>query len=263
VECKKEFYSFNNVDHHTCAPPTANTAATCPTIGRRRCCNNPPAFSHANRATHRTCLQDVALTSPCLNHVYKPDSRKDMTYGTLALTITDGLNLKDQDLFGKMDPYVNFQLAAGTNVRNKWRCKTHAGGGKNPSWNDRHNFDLVEGDDRIQAQVYDEDTGSDDLIGSTSIDLNPVFSRGMRDEWFPLQAGSTLTDCALFVKRSHLQSEQEWQTRRRDPDHPAVYSIRWSTSPNARRLAWQCTTSDLRRCSFLRRLVVHSLNLPF
>ena len=95
-----------------------------------------------------------------------------------------------QDLFGKMDPYVNFQLAAATNVRAKWRCKTHNGGGKNPSWNDRHNFDVVEGDDRIQAQVYDEDAASDDLIGQTSIDLNTVFARGMRDEWFPLQARS-------------------------------------------------------------------------
>ena len=110
-----------------------------------------------------------------------------MPYGTLALTISDGRNLKDQDLFGKMDPYVNFQLAAGTNVRNKWRCKTIPGGGKNPSWNDRRNFDVVEGDDRIQCQVYDEDAASDDLIGSCSIDLNTVFSRGMRDEWFPLQ----------------------------------------------------------------------------
>jgi len=98
-----------------------------------------------------------------------------------------------QDLVGKMDPYVNFQLAAGTNVRATWRCKTHTGGGKNPSWNDRHSFEVVEGDDRIQAQCYDEDAGSDDLIGGTSIDLTPVFDRGMRDEWFPLQVCFPLT----------------------------------------------------------------------
>ena len=123
------------------------------------------------------------------------------TSGKLKIHILEARLTRDTEAFGKMDPYVNFQLAAGTNVRNKWRCKTHAGGGKNPSWNDRHNFDLVEGDDRIQAQVYDEDTGSDDLIGSTSIDLNPVFSRGMRDEWFPLQAGSPLIACAMFITR--------------------------------------------------------------
>ena len=132
-----------------------------------------------------------------------------MPRGTLQLTIADGRNLKDQDLFGKMDPYVNFQLAAATNVRAKWRCKTHAGGGKNPSWNDRHNFDLVEGDDRIQAQVYDEDTGSDDLIGSASIDLNQVFQRGMRDEWFPLQARCP-SHHALCSSNANVLAEQEW-----------------------------------------------------
>ena len=99
-----------------------------------------------------------------------------------------------QDLFGKMDPYVTFQLAAGANVRARWRCKTHMGGGKTPSWNDRHSFDVVEGDDRIQAQCYDEDQGnSDDLIGMVSIDLSPVFDSGIRDEWFPLQASLFLT----------------------------------------------------------------------
>jgi Ca2+-dependent lipid-binding protein len=98
-----------------------------------------------------------------------------------------------------MDPYVNFQLAAGANVRARWRCKTHTGGGKTPSWNDRHSFDVVEGDDRIQAQCYDEDHGnSDDLIGMVSIDLNPVFDSGIRDEWFPLQASLYLT-CYVCV----------------------------------------------------------------
>ncbi len=122
-----------------------------------------------------------------------------MPYGTLALTIADGRNLKAFNLFGKMDPFVNFELAAGANIRSQWRCKTLNNGGKNPSWNDRHNFDVMEGDDMIQAQVCDEDsiyTGSDVVIGtrpcgcigSTSIDLSTVFQRGMRDEWFPLQA---------------------------------------------------------------------------
>jgi Ca2+-dependent lipid-binding protein len=140
-----------------------------------------------------------------------------MPYGTLLLIIVDGRNLKDmvfslalylykassyntlQDLVGKMDPYVTFQLAAGANVRARWRCKTHTGGGKTPSWNDRHSFDVVDGDDRIQAQCYDEDHGSsDDLIGMVSIDLNPVFDSGIRDEWFPLQVSLHLA-CSFCV----------------------------------------------------------------
>ena len=80
------------------------------------------------------------------------------------------------------------------------------GGGKTPSWNDRHSFDVVEGDDRIQAQCYDEDQGSsDDLIGMVSIDLNPVFDSGIRDEWCPLQASLCLTLLCVCVGQ-HLFS---------------------------------------------------------
>ena len=78
------------------------------------------------------------------------------------------------------------QCAAGLTVREKWRSKTHAGGGKEPNWNDKHSFNVVEGDDRLNVQVYDEDSGKDDLIGSVSIDLNTLFQRGTRDEFFPL-----------------------------------------------------------------------------
>ena len=78
------------------------------------------------------------------------------------------------------------QCAAGLTVREKWRSKTHANGGRTPSWNDKHTFNVVEGDDRLNVQVYDEDSGKDDLIGSVCIDLNSVYQRGTRDEFFPL-----------------------------------------------------------------------------
>jgi hypothetical protein len=45
--------------------------------------------------------------------------------------------------------------------------------------------------------VNDEDCGSDDLVGSASIDLNRVFQLGMRDEWFTLQARCPSHDVLL------------------------------------------------------------------
>jgi hypothetical protein len=60
---------------------------------------------------------------------------------------------------------------SGLNVRATWRSKTDKGGGKAPNWNEKHSFDIIEGDDRLQVQVFDEDTVSDDLIGSVVIDL--------------------------------------------------------------------------------------------
>jgi hypothetical protein len=89
-------------------------------------------------------------------------------------------------LFFCADPYCSVQCAAGLTIRDKWRSKTHAGGGKTPSWNEKHTFNVVEGDDRLNIQVYDEDTGKDDLIGSVCIDLNSLYQRGTRDEFFPL-----------------------------------------------------------------------------
>ena len=188
-----------------------------------------------------------------------------MPYGTLLLIIVDGRNLKDmvfslslflcktsnntlQDLFGKMDPYVNFQLAADTNVRARWRCKTHMGGGKTPSWNDRHSFDVVEGDDRIQAQCYDEDQGnSDDLIGMVSIDLNPVFDSGIRDEWFPLQASLHLDLCVCLGQ--HYASEPQWQAHRRNSRSSAVHSYCYLRCAVARRRVASCLQCPLRRFS--------------
>jgi Ca2+-dependent lipid-binding protein len=66
---------------------------------------------------------------------------------------------------------LSFNLS-GSNPRATWRSKTHKGGGKAPSWNEKHSFDVIEGDDRLQIQVYDEDTVRDDLIGSVVIDLS-------------------------------------------------------------------------------------------
>ena len=119
-----------------------------------------------------------------------------MPYGSIVFTLTNGRNLRDKDLFGRNDAYATVQLAAGLsaypslvffyappelssthpsfsglNVRGTWRSKTHNGGGKAPIWNEKHNFDIVEGDDRLQIQVFDEDTARDDLIGSVCINL--------------------------------------------------------------------------------------------
>ena len=85
------------------------------------------------------------------------------------------------------DPYCNIQCAAGLTVREKWRSKTHNNGGKTPSWNEKKTFNVVEGDDRLMLQCYDDDAGKDDLVGSVAIDLNQLYQRGTRDEWFSLQ----------------------------------------------------------------------------
>jgi hypothetical protein len=60
---------------------------------------------------------------------------------------------------------------SGSNPRSTWRSKTDKGGGKCPNWNEKRSFDVIEGDDRLQVQVFDEDTMRDDLIGTVVISL--------------------------------------------------------------------------------------------
>ncbi len=98
-----------------------------------------------------------------------------------------------------IDPYCSVQFAAGLTVREKWRTKTHANGGKTPNWNDKHTFNVVEGDDRLNVEVYDEDTGRNDLIGSVCIELNSIYQRGMCDDFFPLTSKSGRPSGAVRV----------------------------------------------------------------
>ena len=66
----------------------------------------------------------------------------------------------------------------------KQRSKTHNEGGKKPRWNDQFMF-------RVKASsmlvtVYDEDTFSDDVVGSVNIELkkyidNPTSVEGKSD----------------------------------------------------------------------------------
>ena len=46
-------------------------------------------------------------------------------------------------------------------------------------------------------EAFDEDIGSDDFIGSQSIDLLRVCELGIRDEWFELQVISTRSKAAF------------------------------------------------------------------
>jgi len=133
------------------------------------------------------------------------------------MTLVGGRKLKDQDLFGKMDPYCKVEIFAGAQATGKkWKSKTINKGGKNPQWNQRQDFQIIDGQDRLFIQAYDEDTGSDDFIGSVMIDLNKAYAQGMRDEWFPLMTESRkpageIRVVLQFQPSGHQQPYQQQQ----------------------------------------------------
>ena len=97
--------------------------------------------------------------------------------GTLILKPTTARLFRDCDTFSKMDPFIKFVLGSTTS-----KTKTHEGGGKKPNWNDTLTFTVAK-DTTLDILVYDEDPASDDLVGSTTVDLAPVMKSGSYKDW--------------------------------------------------------------------------------
>ena len=102
-----------------------------------------------------------------------------MTSGSLALTVIEARLTRDVETFGKMDPYVKIisrQQNFKTNVKD--------GAGKTPVWNQTFNIDVKYVGDDLTIQVYDEDVGSDDVVGVATIKLSALCVNNGIDEWF-------------------------------------------------------------------------------
>lgn len=75
---------------------------------------------------------------------------------------------RDTDAVSKMDPYI--QIKVGTVTQ---RTKSHEGGGKTPSWPDVFEFERKT-EDVLSFEIYDDDPGADDLVGTGSINLDKI-----------------------------------------------------------------------------------------
>lgn len=106
-----------------------------------------------------------------------------MPAGTLEVIIVEGRHLKDRDLVGQNDAYVEIYM----DKKYKQRTTTISNS-NNPAWNERFVFNLQKGDDTIHFDVYDADVVGRDSIGSGKVKLKHVFDDGMFDEWVKLPA---------------------------------------------------------------------------
>jgi len=132
-------------------------------------------------------------------HHLKTDKGADAGEIELAFHFTPGIaieiheckNLREVNLLGKQDPYV--QVIVGDQ---KVRTKEHEQGGKTPKWNETHyfsrwpNVDYDENNDNaVWFNVWDSDVGLDEQIGVlklpfSAIQLAIVTKQGQK--WYPL-----------------------------------------------------------------------------
>ncbi|KAL7754377.1 hypothetical protein RI367_000358 [Sorochytrium milnesiophthora] len=95
----------------------------------------------------------------------------------LFLTVCEAKNLKNRDMFGKMDPY----LRAGYDFRSQEsmrHTKTVRSGGRDPTWDEVLQFPYDGYRRELFIEVYDEDPTTDDLIGVAAIPLDDLHRAG-------------------------------------------------------------------------------------
>ncbi|EPZ32192.1 C2-domain-containing protein [Rozella allomycis CSF55] len=126
------------------------------------------------------------------------------TAGKLGVVIMEGKGLKDKDVFGKMDPYINLRIGS-----QKWRSKTVTGGGKNPTWNQSISLGVITGTEALFVEAYDEDAGKDDFIGSGSINLADAVRLGTLDTWINLRTEHDSTPQPNYATATGVAQAQQ------------------------------------------------------
>ncbi|XP_042404268.1 elicitor-responsive protein 1-like isoform X1 [Zingiber officinale] len=105
-----------------------------------------------------------------------------MSFGELEVLLVDAKGLKDTDLIGKMDPYVEIQYR---DQQQKSKVAYTEGGG-NPRWNQKFKFKIhhpLENNSirhKLVLRVMDRDTFSaDDFVGEATINVGDVIALGL------------------------------------------------------------------------------------
>lgn len=93
-----------------------------------------------------------------------------MLAGKLTVTVHNASGIADKDL-GKQDPYCI--IKAGDQ---KFQTRTHKKGGTSPEWNEAFIFNCfgVPASTNLDFELYDEDIGLDDKIGTVQLQLRKV-----------------------------------------------------------------------------------------
>jgi hypothetical protein len=127
--------------------------------------------------------------------------------GSYTLKPIEAKLTHDTELIGRMSPYCAFQLGETTVKSNI--CKK---GGKNPHWDDVVTLPApVNNESILNVHVMDKDRFTqDDQIGSVSVDLSALQTKGQSSKWYPLYynnepAGELLLEASFIPSDSKSQ----------------------------------------------------------
>jgi Ca2+-dependent lipid-binding protein len=102
----------------------------------------------------------------------------------LFVTVHKAENLKNTELFGKMDPYVQVKIGGETQT-----TRVHKKGGKTPTWEQQFLFNLTgvpAKENTLHIVVYNKETLSDDYVGRGDVVVEQLLAKGGQAAWYQL-----------------------------------------------------------------------------
>ncbi|XP_024980373.1 elicitor-responsive protein 1-like [Cynara cardunculus var. scolymus] len=104
----------------------------------------------------------------------------------LEVTVVSCNKLKDTEWISRQDPYVCVEYGS-----NRSRTRTCTDGGKNPTFQEKFVYTLIEGLRELNVNVWNSNTlKHDNFIGSGKVQLAKAISQGFDDSTWPLQSKS-------------------------------------------------------------------------
>ncbi|WJX54534.1 hypothetical protein P8452_40404 [Trifolium repens] len=128
----------------------------------------------------------------------------------LEITVVSCSKLKDTEWISRQDPYVCLEYAT-----TKFRTRTCTDGGKNPVFQEKFVFPLIEGLRELNVVVWNSNTVTfDDFIGTGRVQLQKVLSQGFDDSAWPLQTktGRYAGEVKLILHYANAQKSSSSHT---------------------------------------------------
>ncbi|XP_077225472.1 calcium-dependent lipid-binding (CaLB domain) family protein [Tasmannia lanceolata] len=144
----------------------------------------------------------------------------------LEVTVVGCYKLKDTEWISRQDPYVCLEYA-----NTKFRTRTCTDGGKNPIFQEKFVFSLIEGLREFNVIVWNSNTLTyDDFIGSGRVQLQKVLAQGYDDTAWSLQtkSGRYAGEVRLVM---HFANATHKAGQGNTPSAPPYVAPQYSQSP--------------------------------
>ncbi|PWA78901.1 extensin [Artemisia annua] len=180
---------------------------------------------------------------PSISQTYHPMANHGIHGNLLEVTVVGCNKLKDTEWFSRQDPYVCVEYGS-----NKFCTRVCTDGGKNPKFQEKFVFSLIEGLRELNIIVWNSNTLThDDFIGSGKVQLAKVLSCGYDDSSWPLRTktGRHAGEVRLIMHYSNANNSANSYA----PSAPtygassAPYSSMYSAPPPASSMSYLPTTS--------------------